>query len=484
MFAFSATQIYFFFRKNESNEGKRYAIFAYIRGYNVVSNTNYNMSFVVIIASIIGLILLISYLKIDAFISFIIVSLVAGIALGIPIDAVPATINRGVGSIMESLTLIIIFGAMLGKLVAESGAAGRIASVMVGVFGTKHIQWGLMLTGFAVGIPLFYNIGFVLLIPIIFSVAFQYKFPPVYIGLPMLASLSVAHGFLPPHPSPVALVAQFGANMGLTLIYGLLIAIPAIVIAGPIFSQTLKQIQSGPISLFSAEQTPQAGRKSPNTWNSFLSATLPVFLLILFTLPEYLVSDLSTEWHARIAFIGSPTVVMLIAILIATYTLGIRQGRTMKEVMGIYAEAVKEIAGILLIIAGSGVFKQVMEQSGVSLQLAELLRQLPIHPLVLGWMMAAIIRGLIGSATVAALTAASVLIPLVSETGVNPNLMVLAIGAGSLMFSHVNDSGFWMFKEYFNISLKDTLRSWSLMEIIVSVVGICGVMLLNQFVGA
>ena len=166
------------------------------------------MSFIVIIASIIGLILLISYLKIDAFISFIIISLIAGIALGIPIAEVPATINRGVGNIMESLTLIIIFGAMLGKLVAESGAAGRIASVMVGAFGTKHIQWGLMLTGFAVGIPLFYNIGFVLLVPIIFSVAFQYKFPPVYIGLPMLASLSVAHGFLPPHPSPVALVAQ------------------------------------------------------------------------------------------------------------------------------------------------------------------------------------------------------------------------------------------------------------------------------------
>lgn len=441
------------------------------------------MSFIVIIASIIGLILLISYLKIDAFISFIIISLIAGIALGIPIAEVPATINRGVGNIMESLTLIIIFGAMLGKLVAESGAAGRIASVMVGAFGTKHIQWGLMLTGFAVGIPLFYNIGFVLLVPIIFSVAFQYKFPPVYIGLPMLASLSVAHGFLPPHPSPVALVAQFGANMGLTLIYGLVIAIPAIIIAGPIFSQTLKKIQSRPITLFSAQEKSEL-TQTPNTWNSFLSATLPVFLLILFTLPEYVSDLLSAEWRNRLAFIGSPTVVMLIAILIATYTLGIRQGRTMKAVMGIYADAVKEIAGILLIIAGSGVFKQVMEQSGVSLQLAELLRQLPIHPLVLGWMMAAIIRGLIGSATVAALTAASVLIPLVSETGVDPNLMVLAIGAGSLMFSHVNDSGFWMFKEYFNISLKDTLRSWSLMEIIVSIVGICGVMLLNQFVGA
>ena len=456
-----------------------FAIFAYIRAYNI-SNNRKNMSYIIILASIVGLILLISRLKIDAFISFIIVSLVAGVALGIPLHEVPAVVNRGVGSIMEGLTLIIIFGAMLGKLVAESGAAGRIASVMVGAFGTKRIQWGLMLTGFAVGIPLFYNIGFVLLVPIIFSVAFRYKFPPVYIGLPMLASLSVAHGFLPPHPSPVALVAQFGANMGLTLIYGLIVAIPAIVVAGPIFSQTLKRIQSGPVALFSADEAEgKAPRPPPGTRVSFLSATLPVFLLILFALPEQLGGGLPPAASELAAFAGSPTVVMLLAILIAAYTLGLRQGRTMKQVMDIFAEAVREIAGILLIIAGSGVFKQVMEHSGVSHQLADLLSQLPIHPLVLGWMMAAVIRALIGSATVAALTAASVLIPLVGESGADPNLMVLAVGAGSLMFSHVNDSGFWMFKEYFNISLADTLRSWSMMEIIVSVVGIGGVMALN-----
>lgn len=454
-----------------------FAIFAYIRAYNI-SNNRKNMSYIIILASIVGLILLISRLKVDAFISFIIVSLAAGVALGIPLHEVPAVVNRGVGSIMEGLTLIIIFGAMLGKLVAESGAAGRIASVMVGAFGTRRIQWGLMLTGFAVGIPLFYNIGFVLLVPIIFSVAFRYKFPPVYIGLPMLASLSVAHGFLPPHPSPVALVAQFGANMGLTLIYGLIVAIPAIIVAGPIFSQTLKRIQSGPVALFSADEA-EAPRLQPGTLNSFLSATLPVFLLILFALPEQLGGGLPPAWSELAAFAGSPTVVMLLAILIAAYTLGLRQGRTMKQVMDIFAEAVREIAGILLIIAGSGVFKQVMEHSGVSHQLADLLSQLPIHPLVLGWMMAAVIRALIGSATVAALTAASVLIPLVGESGADPNLMVLAVGAGSLMFSHVNDSGFWMFKEYFNISLADTLRSWSMMEIIVSVVGIGGVMALN-----
>lgn len=436
------------------------------------------MSFIIIIASILLLVLLISYWKIDAFLSFIIVSLIAGVALGLPLDEVPHIINKGVGNIMDSLTLIIVFGAMLGKLVAESGAAQKIASVMVGIFGTKHIQWGLMVTGFAVGIPLFYNIGFVLLVPIIFSVAFQYKFPIVYVGLPMLASLSVAHGFLPPHPSPVALVAQFGANMGQTLIYGLILAVPAIIIAGPLYSKTLKKIKNGPITLFKQQEISDK-YTIPGTLNSFLSATLPVFLLILVTIPGYFSGMLSEQGEKILAFVGSPTVVMLLAILIATYTLGVRQKRTIKEVMNIYAESVKDIAGILLIIAGSGVFKQVMESSGVSMELAVVLGKLPVHPLVLGWLMAAIIRGCVGSATVAALTAAGVLIPLVGESGVNPNLMVLAIGAGSLMFSHVNDSGFWMFKEYFNLSIKDTLRSWSMMEIIVSVVGICGVMVLN-----
>ncbi len=436
------------------------------------------MSFIIIIASILLLVCLISYWKIDAFISFVIVSLLTGVALGLPLDEVPQIINKGVGNIMDSLTLIIVFGAMLGKLVAESGAAQKIASVMVGLFGIKHIQWGLMVTGFVVGIPLFYNIGFVLLVPIIFSVAFQYKFPIVYIGLPMLASLSVAHGFLPPHPSPVALVSQFGADMGKTLIYGLILAVPAIIIAGPIFSQTLKKIQNGPITLFKQQEISDK-YTVPGTVNSFISATLPVFLLILVTILSYFSGIFSEQGAKVLAFVGSPTVVMLLAILIAAYTLGVRQKRSMKEVMAIYAESVKDIAGILLIIAGAGVFKQVMESSGVSMEMAVVLGKMPIHPLVLGWLMTAIIRGCVGSATVAALTAAGVLMPLVQTSDVDPNLMVLAVGAGSLMFSHVNDSGFWMFKEYFNLSIKDTLRSWSLMEIIVSIVGICGVMVLN-----
>jgi Gnt-I system high-affinity gluconate transporter len=439
------------------------------------------MSFVIVIISIVILILLISFFKVDAFISFLLVSIGAGIVLGIPLERLPDAVNQGVGSIMGSLTLIIVLGAMLGKLVAESGAAGKIAGMMGDLCGTRYIQWGLMITGFIVGIPLFYNIGFVLLIPLIFSVANQYKLPAVYIGLPMLAALSVTHGFLPPHPSPVALVALFNADLGMTLLLGMCLAIPAIILAGPVFSKTLKNIKSGPVTLF--EQKENSGQyTTPGKANSLISATLPVFLLIIGTVIPFVFTGLGERVSSVLALVSAPSVVMLISLMVATYTLGLKQGRSMKQIMGVYVEATKDIAMILLIIAGSGIFKQVMEESGVSAQLADVFVQLPVHPLVLGWLITAIIRVCIGSATVAALTAAGVIMPLVVQTGVNPSLMVLSLGAGSLFFSHVNDSGFWLFKEYFNLSLKDTFRSWSIMETIVSVTGLIGVLILSHFI--
>jgi len=437
---------------------------------------------ITVIVSLIILILLISWFKIDAFLAFLLVSIGAGIALGIPLEKIPKTVENGIGSILGSLTLIIVLGAMLGKLVAESGAAKKIASVMMGMLGTNYIQWGLMITGFIVGIPLFYGVGFVLLVPLIFSVVNQYKLPAVYIGLPMLAALSVTHGFLPPHPSPVALASLFHADLGTTLILGMCIAVPTIIIAGPIFSKTLKNVKSGPVTLFEQKES---GRQYPalGKVNSLLTAILPVFLLIVTTALSPFTSGSEPVISNMLSFIGAPSVVMLVSLIVATYTLGIRQGRSMKEVMNVYLDAIKDIAPILLIIAGSGVFKQVMEDSGVNLELAAIFSQSTLHPLILGWLVTAIIRVCIGSATVAALTAANLILPVVVlHTGINPNLMVLSLGAGSLFFSHVNDAGFWMFKEYFNLSLKDTFRSWTVMETIVSVVGLIGVLILNIFI--
>jgi len=443
------------------------------------------MALLTILFCIILLVILVSWAKLNPFLAFLIVSITAGLLLGIPLDKVTASVQKGLGDTLSSsstpsITIIICLGAMLGKLVANSGGAQKIAEFLVNLFGVKYIQWALVIVGFIIGIPLFYNVGFVLMVPLIFSVVYKYKLPAVYIGLPMLAALSVTHGFLPPHPSPTALVGIFHANMGKTLFYGLIIAIPAIILAGPVFARSLKNLQSNPLHTFVADEMP--ADKLPGAANSFLTALLPVILLMLTTL--YLNTNHSTgALHKLIGFIGDAPIVMLISLIIATYTLGIKQGKSMKFIGGIYTDAVKDISMILLIIGGSGAFKQVLTDSGITQNITTLLQSFNLQPLVLGWLIAAIIRISLGSATVAGLTAAGIISTFVlRDPTINPNLMVLSIGAGSLAFSHVNDGGFWLFKEYFNLSIKDTIRSWSVMETIVSVVGLVGVLLLNQVV--
>ncbi len=437
------------------------------------------MTILIIFLCIAALVLMITWGKINPLLAFLVVSIMAGLLLGIPFNKVVNSVQKGIGDTLGSLVIIIALGAMLGKLVADSGAAQKIAAVMMHAFGEKYIQWALVVTGFIIGIPLFYGVGFVLVVPLIFSVVYQYKLPAVYIGLPMLAALSVTFGFLPPHPSPTALVIQFHANMGMTLIYGLTIAIPAIIIAGPLFAKTLKNIHSVPLETFHGKSLPP--ERLPSTVSSFLTALLPVVLLMITTLVAYFITP-GTLLAGIISFLGEPAVVMLIALAIATYTLGIKQGRTIKSVMLIYAEAVKDIAMILLIIGSAGALKQVLTDSGVSEQIASQLNSVNIHPLILAWLIAAIIRICVGSATVAGITTAGILAPIILQSNVNPNLMVLSIGAGSLACSHVNDSGFWLFKEYFNLSIKDTLRSWTMMETIVAFIGLGGVLILNLFV--
>lgn len=437
------------------------------------------MTLLIIAFCIILLVLLITWGKTNAFIAFLIVSLLAGWMLGIPVNKIAGAVEKGMGDTLGALTAVIMMGAMLGKLVAESGAAQQIAGSLMKVFGAKYIQWALMVTGFIIGIPLFYNVGFVLMVPLIFSVAYQYKLPAVYIGLPMLASLSVTHGYLPPHPAPAALVKQFNANMGLTLLYGMAVAIPAIIVAGPIFAKTLKKIVSNPLKTFQQDAIPV--EKLPGLGNSLFSSLLPVILLIVTTVLPYIMPESETVKEVC-AFLGNSMIVMLIAVINATFTLGRSTGMSMKKIMGVYESAVKDVAMILLIIAGAGAFKEVLTVSGVSTEIAKALESWPLHPLLLAWLIACVIRVCIGSATVAGLTTAGIVAPMVAQGNVDPNLMVLSIGAGSLMFSHVNDGGFWLFKEYFNLSVKDTLRSWSLMETIVAIVGLAGVMLLSVMI--
>lgn len=438
------------------------------------------MTFFILLLCIVSLVILITWAKVNPFLAFLIVSIPGGLLLGMPLTTIGKSVNQGIGDTLSSILIVIVLGAMLGKLVAESGAAQRITGYLRKLFGDKNMVWAMTLTGFVVGIPLFYNVGFVLLVPIIFSVSYSFKMPLVYIGIPMLASLSVMHGFLPPHPSPMVLLSQFHANMGMTFFYGIIISIPTIIVAGPLFAKTLKNIKSDNNSqVFTLHEIPE--EKLPGTANSFISALLPVILIAATTIAERTTTE-GTRLKDIAIFFGDPNLVMLLTIIIATYTLGIMMGKRLTDIMNLYSEAVKDVAMILLIIGSAGILKQVLVDSGASNEIAATLEGWKMQPLILAWLVAAILRVCLGSATVAGLTAVGIVSPLTAHLNVDPNLLVLSVGAGSLFCSHVNDSGFWLFKEYFGLSIKDTFRSWSVMETIVSVMGLIGVLAINAFI--
>ena len=438
------------------------------------------MPLFIVIIGIVLLFLLIAQFKLNAFISFILVSLFVGVAEGLDILTVIKSIQTGIGKTLGYLILILGLGAMLGKLVADSGAAQKITTQLVSKFGKKNIQWAVVLTGFIVGIPMFYTVGFVILVPLVFTVAATTRLPLIYVGLPMLASLSVTHGYLPPHPAPTGIAVMFDASIGKTLLYGIIVAIPAIIVAGPLFSRTIKNIKATPLKEFMNPKVLTAA-EMPSTLNSICTALLPVILIGLAAIVALFLPEDNTI--RRITdVVGDPVIAMLISVLVAIYTLGLARGKKMDAVMASVASAVSGITMLLLIIAGAGALKEVLIDSGVSLYIGEMLRGSTISPLILAWLIATVIRVCVGSATVAGLTAAGIALPLVQTTGVSAELMVLAIGSGSLMLSHVNDGGFWLYKEYFNLSIKDTLRTWTVMETTVGVMGLIGVLVLEQVI--
>ncbi|MEO7213836.1 gluconate:H+ symporter [Mucilaginibacter sp.] len=435
------------------------------------------MTVFLLIFCILVLVTLITLAKVNAFLAFLIVALLAGCLFGMPFSAVIASINKGLGDTLGSVAIIIVLGAMLGKLVAESGAAQRIAHFMHDLFGAKYVTYAMALTGFIVGIPLYYNVGFILLIPIIFSVAYSYRLPLLYVGMPMLTALSVMHGFLPPHPSPMTLIGVFHADIVKTFGYGLVIAIPAIIIAGPLFAVTLKTIgPNGSKLINSATILPES--ELPGIVNSVLSSLLPVILICLgYLLPVLFGTGAISKTVAQ--WLGEPIIAMLFTVIISTYTLGLAKGRPLAKIMDGYVCAVKDIAMVLLIIGSAGALKQIFVDSRLSDALAVMLMHSALPPLLLAWMATACLRLCLGSATVAGVTAAGLLFPIAQHNNVNANLLVLAIGAGSLFGSHVNDTAFWLCKEYFGLSVKQTLRSWTVMESLVSIIGLAGVLSLN-----
>ena len=438
------------------------------------------MPLIIISLGILFLFLLIIVFRLNAFIAFILVSIAIGIGQGMELDAIVGSIEKGIGNTLGFLVMILGLGAMLGKLVAESGAAQKITNGLISIFGIKNTRTAVMLTGFIVGITMFYSVGFVILVPLVFTVATATGLSLISIALPMLAALSVTHGFLPPHPAPSALSVMFEADLGKTLIYGIIVAIPAILISGPLLTRFIPKVEAKPLKEFMASKVFEE-EELPSLSNSLITALLPVILIGFSTIVTSFIA-VDHFLYSTIKFIGNPVIALLLTVLIGIYTLGIARGNSMEGIMKIFGTAVSGITMVLLIISGAGALKQILIDSGVSNYIGSLLELSSMSPLIIAWLIATLIRFSVGSATVAGLTTAGIILPLVQSSGVSPELMVLAIGSGSLMLSHVNDSGFWLFKEYFNLSIKETLSTWTVMETSIGISGLLGVLILENFI--
>ena len=432
----------------------------------------------IIIVLAIGLQIFLTSKKVSPFLSLLIVAILTGLSLGMEPAELLKSVKSGVGSTLGDVALIICLGAILGKILELSGAAGHIANTLIHSFGKKNIQWAVLLTGFLVGIPLFYSAGFIILVPLVFSIARTAGLPLLYVAIPMAASLSVTHCFLPPHPGPMFLIGAFKADLGKTLMYGLLISIPVIIIAGPMLGRVLKKMN---IDISTPEKIEIAQKNLPGVFESFILALLPVLLIALAVIANSFFSGESIL-KKIILFIGDATIALLLSCLLAVFFLGIKKGKSMQQLMLWLNDAVAGVAIILLIITAGGVFKQVLVDSGTADYITSFSEEWNVHPLIFAWLITALLRVAIGSATVAGITAAGIVSPLLANGTVSPELLVLAVGTGSVFGSHINDSGFWMFKEFFKLSLKQTFLSWTLMETIISILGLIGVMALSFFV--
>ncbi|GLU30777.1 GntP family permease [Trinickia caryophylli] len=432
------------------------------------------------------LILLITRYKMYPFLVLIIVSLALGIAAGMPMDKIVKSFETGNGNTLGHIAVVVGLGTMLGKMMAESGGAERIATTLIRWFGEKNIHWAMMFVAVIVGLPVFFEVGFVLLIPIAFNVARRTGKSLLLIGLPMVAGLSVVHGLIPPHPAALLAVQAYGADIGKTVAYGLIVGVPTAMVAGPLFAllvhRHIRLPEVNPLAAQfvetdrteGAQGSQAAGRRElPSFGITLFTILLPVLLMLvgswadLFFAPKTVPNDL-------LRFVGNADVALLIALLVSFWTFGAKRGFTREQIQKFCGDCLAPIAGITLIVGAGGGFGGVLRDSGISQQIVAVASQAQLSPLLFGWFVAALIRLATGSATVAMTTACGIVAPVAAAGGVHaqPELLVLATGSGSLIFSHVNDGGFWLIKEYFGMTVGQTFKTWSLCETIISLLGL------------
>jgi GntP family gluconate:H+ symporter len=430
-----------------------------------------------------ALIVLIARLKVHPFVALIVVSLGMGVAAGMPAGAAVKAFQDGVGNALGFIAIVVGLGTMLGKMMAESGAATRIATTLIARFGERRVHWAIMVVAFIVGIPVFFQVGFVLLVPLVFTIARRAGMSLVKIGIPLVAGLSVVHGMLPPHPAAMLAVGVFDADIGLTILYGVLVGLPTAALAGPIFATWIAPRIALPAANPLAAQldgtSGSSAQEMPGFGISVFTVLIPVILMLLASAADVTL-DAASPVRSVLDFVGHPIVALLLALLFSFWSLGRARRFTREQLLKFCNDCLAPTAAILLVIGAGGGFNQVLVQSGVGRAVADIARGTAASPLLLAWTVAALIRVATGSATVAMTTAAGIVAPIAASVpGTNAELLVLATGAGSLVLSHVNDAGFWLIKEFFNMTVPQTLKTWTVAETIIGVAGLGFTMLLS-----
>lgn len=453
---------------------------------NSIPGFSHNASLLLFtLLAVAGLIVLIARFKVNSIVAIVLAALFIGLASGMELPAIMKRFQEGVGGVLGSIAMILGLGNMLGKMMAESGGAERIATTLIHRFGESRVHWTMVAIAFVVGIPVFFQVGLVLLIPLVFIMAQKTRMPFLQIGIPLVAGLSVMHGLVPPHPGPMVAIEVLKADIGKIIFYSLLVGTPTAVLAGPLLGKFLaRRVPFEPAGELAAQFTQKAKERNlPGFAITVFTILLPVLLMLLATVID-LVFPQSSGFRKAIDFTGHPIVALLIAVLFSFYSLGYASGFNRQQILTFTTDCLAPIAGVILIIGAGGGFKEILVGSGVGAAIAEQVSRWHLSPLIFAWLVAALIRIAIGSATVAIATAAGIVAPVVAGLpGVNLELVVVAMGAGSLILSHVNDGGFWLVKEYFNMSVTQTLKTWTVMETVISIVALIFTLLLSAIIG-
>ena len=435
------------------------------------------------LAGIAVIVVLITVAKLNPFVALILGGLTVGIVAGENVNNVLESFTTGFGTTAAGVGVLIALGAIFAKLLADSGGADQIVDTIVGRASGRALPWAMAAVGAIIGLPMFFEIGLVLLMPVIYLVARRAQVSLITVGIPALAGLSAMHGFVPPHPGPVTAIDYLGADLGVTLGFGLVVAIPTVIVAGPLFGALAGRwvVVEAPSTYDTDTRTEVENR--PSFLVTILTVLLPVALMLSKALADIVIDDEDDKVQQVFDVIGNPFVALLIGSLVAMVTFGYAVGMDRDKVAGVVTSSLPPIAGILLIVSAGGGFKQVLVDTGVGTLLAEWATDANVSVLLLGWVLAVLIRLATGSATIATITASSLMVPLTAGMSTPEiSLLVLAVGAGSVFFSHVNDAGFWLVKEYFGMTVGQTIKTWSLMETVLSVTGLIVVLLLGLVV--